>query len=127
MTSAVALGQSLPLWALPLALLQNQTPERSPDGTAPSAKPTAGCAAVRSTSRVPLPATLRELAWPIPKPPASRPAAGSDATGLGFESLPTGLSPAEIRANPIGSAIPLTASASAAKLAIHPHCAQSGD
>jgi hypothetical protein len=53
MISAAARGQSLPLCAMPLALIQNQTPNRFPDGTASSAMPAAGCEPVPLSSRVP--------------------------------------------------------------------------
>jgi len=126
MTSGVALGQSPSLWAKPLALIQNQTPNRFPDGTASLAKPASGCAPVRSSSRAPPPPTRRELSPPIPRQPASRPASGSDAAGLGFGSLPVGLFPGVIQANPTMSAIPTTLRATAADFAIHSHGVRTG-
>ena len=87
LTSAVALGQSVggslwparvayffgatdsqspSLWAKPLALIQNQDPNRFPDGTAPLATPAAGCEPARSNSRAPPPLTRRELSPQIP-------------------------------------------------------------
>ena len=126
MTSGVAPAQGLPLWAMPLALIQNPTPNRFPDGTASLAKPASGCEPVRSTSRAPPPPTRRELSPLIPKQPASRPASGSDTVGLGFGSLPADLFPAVIPANPTMSAIPTTPRATAADFAIHSHGVRTG-
>jgi hypothetical protein len=126
MISGVVPGQGLSLWAMPLALIQNQTPNRFPDGTAPMAKPASGCAPVRSSSRALPPPTRRELSPPIPKRPASRPETGSDAAGLGFGSLPADLFPAVIQTNPTMSAIPTTPLATAADFAIHSHGVRTG-
>jgi hypothetical protein len=128
MTSGVAPAQGLPLWAMPWTLIQNPTPLRFPDGTASLAKPASGCEPVRSSSRVPPLSTRRELSPRIPRQPASRPASGSDAAGLGFGSLPADLFPAVIPANPTMSAIPTTARAIASDCAIrsHPHGVRTG-
>src|SRR6266516_4417803 len=64
MTSSVARGQGLPLWAVLLALLQNQISMGFPDGTAPLAKPAAGYEPVRSSSPIPPPPTRREVLPP---------------------------------------------------------------
>jgi hypothetical protein len=90
MTSAVARGQGLPLWAVLLALIQNQISMGFPDETAPMAKPAAGYERARSSSRIPLPPTRRELLPPIPKRSASRPATALHAAGLAFDSLLAG-------------------------------------
>jgi hypothetical protein len=118
MISAAALAQSLSLWAMPWTLIQNQTPNRFPDGTASLAKPAACCEPVRLSSRAPLPPTRRELALPIPRQSASLPANGSDAAGLGFGSRPVPLCPAVIQANPTMLATPTTARATASDCAI---------
>src|SRR5438874_9844864 len=118
LTSPAALAQSPSLWAMPLALIQNQTPQRFPDGTASRATPDAGCEPVLLSLRVPPPSTRRELSAPIPTQPGSRPAIASHAVGPGFGSLPAGLCPAGIQANPTVSAIPTTAPATAADFAI---------
>ena len=122
MASAAARAQGLPLWALPLALLQNQTPMRFLDGTESSAKLHAGCEPVRSGSRaLPLP-TCRELSPPIPRRSASRPVTGSDAAGRDIGSRPAAEYPAVIPANPTMSATPTTGCAIAADFAIRsPH------
>src|SRR6266446_5105429 len=87
MTSAVVLGQGLPLWAIPLALIQNQKLKPFPAGTASLAKPVAGYEPTRTRLRVPPPPTHRELSPPIPKPSASRPANGSDGAGPDISAL----------------------------------------
>jgi hypothetical protein len=126
MTSGVVPAQGLPLWAMALALIQNQTPNRFPDGTASLAKLASGCEPVPSNSRAPPRSTRRELSSPIPRQPASRPAIASDAAGLGFGFLPAGLFPAVIPAIPTMSAIPTTVRAIAADFAIHSHGVRSG-
>jgi len=117
MTSPAAPAQCLPLWAKPLALRQNRNPNPFPDEIASPAKPNVGCAPVQARCH-----RRRQLAQnlrgPIPKLPASRPAIAPDVVGLVRGSLPVSLCPAEIAANPIASAIPTTAGASAANCAI---------
>src|SRR5437762_3278716 len=121
MISAVVLAQSLPLWAVPSVLIQNYNLKRFPDGTASLAKPASGCAPVRSSSRAPPPPTRRELSPPIPRQPASRPATGSDAAGLGPGFRLARLLPAVIPANPTMSATPTTARATVSDFAIRSH------
>jgi hypothetical protein len=118
LTSAAALAQGLPLWAMPLALIQNRNPKRFPDGTASWAMPAAGCEPARSSFAVQRLPTRREPLPPIPNRSASRPAVASDVAGLVCGSLPAGVSPAVTPANPTTSAIPTTARAIAADCAI---------
>src|SRR5215831_16806647 len=92
--------QGLPLWAMPLALFQNQVSKRLLDGTASSAPPAAGCEPVRSGFGVQRLPTRPEPSPPVPKRSASRPATVLDKAGLGVEFVPAGLFPAAISANP---------------------------
>jgi len=128
MTSAVALAQGLPLWAMRWAFLQNPNSKRFPDGIASRATPNAGCARARSSSTSPPSPTREELSPPIPKRSASRPAIASDVAGLVCRFLPARLFPAVLPATPTRSATPTTARAIAADFAIHsrPRYARSG-
>src|SRR5437773_7624123 len=109
MTSAVAPAQDLPLWAIRLSLLQNPAPKRFPLGIASPAKLNAGCARAHSGSTSPPTPPRQQLSPPIPRPFASRQAIASDAVGLVCGSLPAGLFPAVLPANPTMSETPTTA------------------
>jgi len=121
MTSPEALAQSLPLWVMRLAFLQNLNPNRFPNGSASRPKPTAGCVRARSGSTSPPTPTREEPSPRIPKPSASRPTSGSDAAGPGIGSVPNDESRAGIPANPTMSATPTTAPATDVDCAIPSH------
>jgi hypothetical protein len=119
--NAAAREKSPSLWAVPLALIQNQTPNRFLDGIALPATPPSGCAPVLSGSLALHPSIPRKLSPPISRPFQFLPAAATDGPGPAPGSLPSYQCRVVIEANPTMSATPTTARATAVDSAIPSH------
>ena len=119
--NAAVREKSPSLWAVPSALIQNQTPKRFLDGIALPATPPAGCEPVLSGSHALHPSIPPKLSPPVSPPFRFLPAAATDATGPALGSLPSYQCRVVIEANPTMSATPTTARATAAGSAIRWH------
>jgi len=112
--NAAAREKSPSLWAVPLALLQNQTPNRFLDGIASRATPSDGCEPVLSDSLALHPSIPRKLPPPISRPFRFLPAAATNVLGPVPGFLPPYQCRVVIEANPTTSATPATVRATAA-------------
>ena len=121
LTIPVDPAQSPSLWAVPSALIQNQTLKRLLGGIALPARLHDGCEPVLSGSHAPPPSIPRKLSPPVSRPFPFLPAAATDAPGPAPGSLPAYECPTAIEANPTMSATPATARATAADFAIPSH------
>lgn len=122
LTIPVVPSQSPSLWAVPSALIQNQTLKRLPGGIALPARLHAGCEPVLSGSHAPPPSIPPKLSQPVLRPFPFLPTTATDAPGPAPDSLPAYQCPTAIEANPTMSATPTTARATAADSAIRSHC-----